>query len=125
MGLPYTFTPTKQTCVDGCVATKIGVMDIRSYLEINDPLERLAQTSEALRLRNDEIRQIGKIRAAAVIEAYEARIHPKQIAQAGGFNISRFRQILKEANYTPKFDWRPNSKATQFKKLTPEATYQD
>lgn len=87
---------------------------IQQLLTIDDPMHRITQTSQKIREINDEIRVLGKIRSAAVIEAYEQRIHPRDIAAAGGFNMSRFRQILKESGYKPSFNWKHNSKATQF-----------
>lgn len=91
-------------------------MNVTEYLLIEDPLERLAALSEEIRIRQEEVRELSKIRAAAVVEAYEQKHRPSVIAQAGGFNESRMRQILVQAKHQKTYDWSDNSKATQFKK---------
>lgn len=91
-------------------------MNVTEYLLIDDPLKRLAALSEEIRVRQDEVRELSKIRAAAVVEAYEQKHRPSAIAQAGRFNESRMRQILIQAKHQKTYDWSENSKATQFKK---------
>jgi len=91
-------------------------MNVTEYLLIDDPLKRLAALSEEIRIRQDEVRELSKIRAAAVVEAYEQKHRPSAIAQAGKFNESRMRQILIQAKHQKTYDWSENSKATQFKK---------
>ena len=91
-------------------------MNVTEYLLIDDPLKRLAALSEEIRIRQDEVRELSKIRAAAVVEAYEQKHRPSAIAQAGKFNESRMRQILIQAKHEKTYDWSENSKATQFKK---------
>jgi hypothetical protein len=91
-------------------------MNVTEYLLIDDPLKRLAALSEEIRIRQDEVRELSKIRAAAVVEAYEQKHRPSAIAQAGRFNESRMRQILVQARHQKTYDWSENSKATQFKK---------
>lgn len=91
-------------------------MNVTEYLLIDDPLKRLAALSEEIRIRQDEVRELSKIRAAAVVEAYEQKHRPGEIAKAGKFNESRMRQILIQARHQKTYDWSENSKATQFKK---------
>ena len=91
-------------------------MNISDYLLIDDPLERLAALSEEIHVKQEEVKVLSKIRAAAVVEAYEQKHRPSVIAQAGGFNESRMRQILVQAKHQKTYDWSDNSKATQFKK---------
>lgn len=91
-------------------------MDITEYLVIEDPLERLSVLSKEIREKIVEVKFLSKVREAAVIEAYEQKHRPKVIAEAGGFNESRMRQILNQSNHKKSYDWVENSKATQFKK---------
>ncbi len=91
-------------------------MNVSEYLLIDDPLKRLAALSEEIRIRQDEVRELSKIRAAAVVEAYEQKHRPSVIAQAGRFNESRMRQILVQTRHQKTYDWSENSRATQFKK---------
>ena len=92
-------------------------MNITEYLLIEDPLQRLARLSAEIRTRQEEVRDLSKVRVAAVVEAYEQKHRPAVIAQAGGFNESRMRQILLQSKYVKTHDWLEDSKATQFKKL--------
>jgi hypothetical protein len=91
-------------------------MNISDYLLIDDPLERLAALSEEIHVKQEEVKVLSKIRVAAVVEAYEQKHRPSVIAQAGGFNESRMRQILAQSRHEKTYDWSENSKATQFKK---------
>jgi len=93
-------------------------MNVTPYLLIDDPLERLAALSEEIRIRQEEVKELSRIRAAAVCEAYEQKHRPAVIALAGGFNESRMRQILIQAKHQKTYDWSENSKETQFKKPT-------
>lgn len=91
-------------------------MNLTEYLLIDDPMERIRKTSLEIRARGAEIDQLSTIRTAAVVEAYEAKIRPAEIALAGGFNISRMRQILKSSGHQKTHDWRHLCEATYFKK---------
>lgn len=93
-------------------------LDLRPYLAIDDPLVRTTKLSAEIQNRYAEIKELGRVRTAAIIEAYENHTHPKEIAAAGGFNLSRLRQLFAEANYTPPFTWRHNSAATRFKPVS-------
>ena len=91
-------------------------MNVTEYLLIEDPLARLAALSEEIRIRQEEVKALSKVRVAAVVEAYEQKHKPSVIAEAGGFNESRMRQILVQSKHSKTYDWSENSKATQFKK---------
>lgn len=91
-------------------------MEVTEYLLIDDPLDRLSALSKEIRKRQEEVLQLSKVRSAAVVEAYEQKHRPGVIAQAGGFNESRMRQILAQSKHEKTYDWSENSKATQFKK---------
>ena len=91
-------------------------MDMSRYLNIENPLERLAIVSKEIHQSQAEIIELSRIRNAAIIEAYENKIHPRDICEAGNFNLSRLRAIMKNAKYVKPHDFRENSKATQFKK---------
>lgn len=92
-------------------------MEIKDYLVIDDPMERLRVINEKIRVNQKEIIDLSPIRNAALIECHEAGIHPTDICKAAGFTISRMRVIFSEMGYKPKVNYKKNKKATQFKPL--------
>lgn len=92
-------------------------MNLKEYLLINDPLERLQKINQKIQQDQAEIIELSPIRNAALIECHEAGIHPSEICKAAGFTEARLRAIFSKIDYKPKVNYKENKKATQFKPL--------
>jgi hypothetical protein len=93
-------------------------MDLKDYVFIDDPMERLRKLNQKIREDQREIIELSPLRNAALIECHEAGIHPTEICQAAGFTLARMRNIFRQVGYKPKVNYKENQKATQYKPNT-------
>lgn len=90
-------------------------MEIQKYLLIDDPLERMTVLTKEITEHYADALTLSRLRTAALVEAYENKVPIPEICKAGGFGLSRFRELLNNSGHQKTYDYKHLTEATRFK----------